>query len=107
MADEPMPGIVVYPPAKAVIGLVQPLGEFAHAPLLAGRPDAGFLNFIELRRQQRIDELLAAGAEVDRQIEDLTARIAPVRQPLPESSEERRVGKGRVRTCRSRWTHCP
>src|SRR3546814_14700684 len=54
MADEPMPGIVVYPPAKAVIALVQPLGEFAHAPLLAGRPDAGFPHFIERAVRQPV-----------------------------------------------------
>lgn len=38
--------------------------------------------FIELRRQQRIDELLAAGAAVQAQVVEIEARIDEVRVPL-------------------------
>lgn len=40
--------------------------------------------FLETRRQQRVDELLAAGAEIQGKIDELTARIAEVRQPLTD-----------------------
>lgn len=38
--------------------------------------------FIDARRQQRVDELLAAGAEIQAQIGDLDAQLAEVRAPL-------------------------
>lgn len=38
--------------------------------------------YIGFRRQQRIDELAAASAEVDRQISDLTAQIDSLKAPL-------------------------
>jgi succinoglycan biosynthesis transport protein ExoP len=38
--------------------------------------------FIEARRQQRVDELLAAGSEIRIQIDELTAELAAVRAPL-------------------------
>jgi len=38
--------------------------------------------FIELRREQRIDELLAAGEEIQGQVDDLQSRITEVRAPL-------------------------
>lgn len=38
--------------------------------------------FIEIRRQQRVDELLLAGVEIQAQVDDLEARIAAAREPL-------------------------
>jgi polysaccharide biosynthesis transport protein len=38
--------------------------------------------FIEERRQQRVDELLAAGSEIQTQVDELSAEIAEVRTPL-------------------------
>ena len=40
--------------------------------------------FVEVRRQQRTDELLAVGSEIQGKIDDLAARIAEVRQPLTD-----------------------
>lgn len=40
--------------------------------------------FIEVRRQQRTDELLAVGEEIQTKIDDLDARIAEIRQPLTD-----------------------
>lgn len=40
--------------------------------------------FIEVRRQQRTDELLAVGEEIQAKIDELDARIAEVRQPLAD-----------------------
>jgi len=41
--------------------------------------------FIEVRRQQRVDELLAAGAEIQIQLDDLAVQVDEVRQPLDEA----------------------
>lgn len=38
--------------------------------------------FVETRRQQRVDELLAAGAEIQTQIDQLQAEIAQAQEPL-------------------------
>ena len=43
--------------------------------------------FITARRQQRVDELLAAGAEIQTQITDLDGRIAEVRAPLTAAED--------------------
>jgi capsular exopolysaccharide synthesis family protein len=40
--------------------------------------------FIKLQRQQRIDDLLSAGNEIQAQIDDLTKRIDSIRQPLTD-----------------------
>ncbi|MDP1820350.1 MAG: polysaccharide biosynthesis tyrosine autokinase [Acidimicrobiales bacterium] len=40
--------------------------------------------YIKVSRQQRVDELVTAGAEIQEQIDDLVARIATVRQPLAD-----------------------
>lgn len=40
--------------------------------------------FIETRRQQRVDELLSVGTEIQGKIDDLAARIAEMRQPLTD-----------------------
>ena len=40
--------------------------------------------FVEARRQQRVDELLAAGAEIQAQIDELDAEAAEIRQPLTD-----------------------
>lgn len=38
--------------------------------------------FVDVRRQQRVDELLAAGSEIQAQIDELTNEITTVRAPL-------------------------
>jgi polysaccharide biosynthesis transport protein len=38
--------------------------------------------FIELRRAERVDELLQAGSEIQTQIDDIDSRIADIRAPL-------------------------
>jgi capsular exopolysaccharide synthesis family protein len=40
--------------------------------------------FLEVRRQQRTDELLSVGEEIQAKIDDLDARIAEIRQPLSD-----------------------
>jgi polysaccharide biosynthesis transport protein len=41
--------------------------------------------FIDARRQQKVDELLAAGAEIQTQIDDLTVQIAAAQAPLDQA----------------------
>jgi capsular exopolysaccharide synthesis family protein len=43
--------------------------------------------FIEVRRLQRVDELLSVGTEIRSKIDDLTAQIAEVRKPLAAIEE--------------------
>ena len=40
--------------------------------------------FVELRRQQRVDELVAVGSQLQAKIDELAARIDEVRQPLDD-----------------------
>lgn len=40
--------------------------------------------FVEARRQQRVDELLAAGAEIQAQIDELNSELAQARAPLDD-----------------------
>lgn len=50
--------------------------------------------FIETRRQDRVDELLAVGAEIQSKIDDLTSRIAEARQPLTDIEARLAVDPG-------------
>jgi capsular exopolysaccharide synthesis family protein len=43
--------------------------------------------YIEARRQQRVDELLAAGVEIQGQVDELTVQIAEARAPLTAAEE--------------------
>jgi capsular exopolysaccharide synthesis family protein len=65
------------------------------AHLTASDPDAAAelvnlyaTTFIEVRRQQRTDELLAVGEEIQAKIDDLDRRITEVRQPLTDLEAE-------------------
>lgn len=65
--------------------------DVVQAHLTATDPDAAaelvdlYVNkFIETRRQQRVDELLSVGGEIQAKIDELTGRIAQVRQPLTD-----------------------
>lgn len=61
------------------------------AHLTATDPDAAaelvnlyVSTFIETRRQQRVDELLSVGTEIQGKIDELSSHIAEVRQPLTD-----------------------
>ena len=65
--------------------------DVLQAHLTANDPDeaAKLVNlyvstFIETRRQQRVDELLSVGSEIQSKIADLADRVAEVRQPLTD-----------------------
>lgn len=65
--------------------------DVVQAHLTATDPDAAaelvnlyVSTFIETRRQQRVDELLSVGGEIQTKIDELTGRIAQVRQPLTD-----------------------
>jgi capsular exopolysaccharide synthesis family protein len=69
--------------------------DVVEVSLTATDPDAAaelvnlyVATFIEVRRQQRVDELLAAGAEIQRQIDDIAARVAEVRAPLDDLEQQ-------------------
>jgi len=46
--------------------------------------------FIDVRRAQRVEELLSVGTEIQAKIDDLAARIAEVRKPLDAASASQR-----------------
>src|SRR3546814_14059435 len=77
-----------------LIGLTM---KFIWPPLLAAIEE----------RQKRIAEGLASAERSQRDLAQAQAKVNEVnkeaRATANESSEERRVGKGCVRTCRSRW----
>ncbi|MET0728663.1 MAG: Wzz/FepE/Etk N-terminal domain-containing protein, partial [Acidimicrobiales bacterium] len=52
--------------------------------------------FIDVRRQQRTDELLAVGEEIQTKIDDLDARIADVNQPLADLDAQLKVNPGSI-----------
>jgi capsular exopolysaccharide synthesis family protein len=65
--------------------------DIVNVHLTAADPDAAaeLVNlyadtFLEVRRQQRTDELLAVGEEIQTKIDDLDARIVEIRQPLTD-----------------------
>lgn len=50
--------------------------------------------FIQVRRQQRTDELLAVGEEIQAKIDELETRIAEIRQPLTDLEAQLAVDPG-------------
>ena len=78
-------------PADVGASVTSDTSDALQAHLTANDPDeaAKLVNlyvstFIETRRQQRIDELLSVGSEIQGKIDDLAVRIAEVRQPLTD-----------------------
>src|SRR3546814_15275400 len=82
-------------------------GEFAHHRLV--QPDVHFGTAVEFAGiAEFLRELLAVGeARVDveqfHQVDDRGAPVEGQRDRGADRSEERRVGKGCVSTCRYRW----
>ncbi len=78
-------------PADVGASVASDTSDVLQVHLTASDPDeaATLVNlyvttFIETRRQQRVDELLSVGGEIQGKIDDLAARIAEVRQPLTD-----------------------
>ncbi|HEX4869022.1 MAG TPA: Wzz/FepE/Etk N-terminal domain-containing protein, partial [Acidimicrobiales bacterium] len=78
-------------PAAVGASVTSDTSDVITAHLTAADPEAAAelvnlyaTTFIEVRRQQRTDELLAVGEEIQAKIDDLDQRIAEVRQPLTD-----------------------
>ncbi|MGQ0433937.1 MAG: Wzz/FepE/Etk N-terminal domain-containing protein, partial [Microthrixaceae bacterium] len=78
-------------PAAVDASVAAATSDVLQAHLTANDPDeaAKLVNlyvstFIETRRQQRVDELLSVGSEIQAKIDDLDARIAKLRKPLTD-----------------------
>lgn len=76
-------------PGDVGASVVSDTSDVVRATMTASDPDeaATLVNlyvdtFIEVRRQQRVDELLAVGEEIQTKINDLSALIDEARQPL-------------------------
>lgn len=78
-------------PDMVTAAITAALSDVVTVSVTATDPDEAALlvntyanTYIDLRRQQRIDELVSASTEVQQQVDDLAARIALVRQPITD-----------------------